>query len=71
MTTYIADLGDSNDGPIGCYVEVRADNKEIALRHVKSALNHVIQPIVVDTTDGQIRVYFNHGAVKSTDIYAL
>lgn len=66
--SYMFDLGDSNDGPVGAVIEVQAENKRAAFKLAKkvaaAATDH---PVILRTPFGEARLYLNPDQIKTAD----
>lgn len=68
LTTYMFDLGDSNDGPVGAVIEVQAKSKPAAFKLAKQvAAATTDHPVILQTPAGEARFYLNPDNMRPSD----
>lgn len=71
MKSYMFQIGDSNQGPIGAVIRVQASDNTDALQKLKDYLNQWGSDAHLDSDciDQSIDVYFNGDHITIDDIY--
>jgi hypothetical protein len=67
MPNYMADLGDSTEGPVGCIIRVKAKDEKRALALMRRALS-AAEGADVGSEGVSLRVYFNTEGITENDI---